>query len=203
MEFGTSQWPRTPRLSVYKLEYYQNLFKCKRLWTNEAPKHLSTPNTNERKWQQPRLQLHLVTKSRGRRELGLPTWSAAVHPQKNDTVYDVPIYLTAPPPPPLLFFFSSFFLHEMWRDLFIFICSLYSKVYRVWATVRLLHHFGFVSCALILGYAVRIFCATDAKYVMFCVGWQIFLKAVRPLKSLLKNQIFIKSLCVNCQCHTT
>ena len=43
-------------------------------------KRASTPNTNERKWQQPRLQLLLVNKSRGRRELGLPTLSAAVLP---------------------------------------------------------------------------------------------------------------------------
>ena len=35
---------------------------------------------SERKWQQPRLQF--VTKFHGRRELGLPTSSAAVHPQK-------------------------------------------------------------------------------------------------------------------------
>ena len=43
----------------------------------------------------------------------------------------------------------------------IFLCSLY----RSWATFRLLHHFGFV-CVLInfLGYAVRIFHTTDAKY---------------------------------------
>ena len=45
-------------------------------------KHASTPNTNERKWRQPRLQLHLVTKSRGRWELGLPTSAAAVLPLK-------------------------------------------------------------------------------------------------------------------------
>ena len=47
----------------------------------------------------------------------------------------------------------------------IFVCSLYS----LWATVRLLHHFGFY--VLILGYAVCIFCAIDAKYIMFYVGW--------------------------------
>ena len=35
-----------------------------------------------KKWWQPGLQLHLVTKFRGRRELGLPTLSAAVHPWK-------------------------------------------------------------------------------------------------------------------------
>ena len=39
-------------------------------------------DTCERKWRQPQLQLHLDTKFRGRRELGLPTLSAAVHPRK-------------------------------------------------------------------------------------------------------------------------
>ena len=53
-------------------------------------------------------------------------------------------------------------------DLFItFVCSLYSP----WATVRLLHHFGFVY-VLILGYAVHIFHANDAKYILFCIGWR-------------------------------
>ena len=53
----------------------------------------------------------------------------------------------------------------------IFICSLYSP----WATIRLLHHFGFV-CVLIWGYPVRIFRAIDAKYVMFCISWHKSLK---------------------------
>ena len=53
-------------------------------------KHALTPNTNERKWRQPQLQLHLVTKSRGTQELGLPTSSAAVLPLK--MMYVVPIY---------------------------------------------------------------------------------------------------------------
>ena len=48
-----------------------------------------------------------------------------------------------------------------------FVCSLYSP----WATIRLLHHFGFV-CALILAYSVCNFRAIDAKYVMFRVGWR-------------------------------
>ena len=37
-------------------------------------------NTSERKWRQPRLQL--ITKFRGRQEMGLPTLSAAVHLRK-------------------------------------------------------------------------------------------------------------------------
>ena len=50
--------------------------------TKSKTKHTLTLNTNERKWRQPRLQLHLVTKFRSRRELGLPTSSAAVLPLK-------------------------------------------------------------------------------------------------------------------------
>ena len=34
-----------------------------------------------------------------------------------------------------------------------------------------MHHFGFA-----LGYAAHIFCTTDAKYVMFCIGWRKSLK---------------------------
>ena len=56
-------------------------------------KTLVDTSTNERKWRQPLLQLHLVTKSCGRRELGLLTSSAAVLPlKKNAAVYDVSIY---------------------------------------------------------------------------------------------------------------
>ena len=71
--------------------------------------------------------------------------------------------------------------------LIIFICSLYSP----WATIRLLHHFDFVY-VLILGYAVHIFCATDAKYVMFCVGWHKSLKgSATPVYFLVtKNTTF-------------
>ena len=67
-------------------------------------------------------------------------------------------------------------------DLFIiFVCSLYSP----WATIRLLHHFGFV-CVLILAYSVCIFRAIDAKYVMFRVGWCKSLKGgVTPENYLL------------------
>jgi len=45
-------------------------------------KRALTPNTNERKWHQPRFQPCLVTKSHGRCELGLLTLSAAVHLRK-------------------------------------------------------------------------------------------------------------------------
>ena len=50
-------------------------------------------NMNERKWRQPLLQLHLVTKSCGRWELGLLTSSGAVLSlKKNAAMYDVSIY---------------------------------------------------------------------------------------------------------------
>ena len=38
-----------------------------------------TPTTNERKWQHPQFQLHLITKSHSRWEQGLLTLSATVH----------------------------------------------------------------------------------------------------------------------------
>ena len=40
------------------------------------------PKINERKWPQPRFLLHLIIKSHGRQEMGLPTSSAEVHIQK-------------------------------------------------------------------------------------------------------------------------
>ena len=50
-------------------------------------------------------------------------------------------------------FTKHFHLFGAQRDLFIiFFCSLY----RQWATIRFLHHFGFM-CMLILDYAVHIF----------------------------------------------
>ena len=68
-------------------------------------------------------------------------------------------------------------------DLFIiFVCSFY----RQWATIRFFHHFGFM-CMLILGYAVHIFSATDAKYVMFCIGWCKSLKGSRILNQYNDN----------------
>ena len=67
------------RLSVDYI--YQNLLKGRRL-QNQKKKNALTPNTNERKWRQPQFQLHLVTKSHSRQELGLSTLSAAVHLQK-------------------------------------------------------------------------------------------------------------------------
>ena len=66
----------------------------------------------------------------------------------------------------------------------IFICSLYS----MWATFRLLHHFGFV-CVLILGYAVHVFRIIDAKYIMFHVSWCKSLKGkVTPVSYCKEKQ---------------
>ena len=53
--------------------------------------------------------------------------------------------------------------------LFIIFLSAHFQI-KSTATIKLLHHFGFV-CMLILGYALHIFHTTDAKYAMFCIGW--------------------------------
>ena len=127
-------------------------------------KHASTLNTNERKWQQPRLQLHLVTKSCGRQELGLPTSSAAVLLLKMMLCMMFQSIQTFSMKGK---FAECYHIFGARIDLFtIFICSRF----RPWATIRLLHHFGFVIC-INSRYTVRIFCAIDAKYVMFHVGW--------------------------------
>ena len=101
---------------------------------------MSTPNTNERKRRQPWLQLYLITKSCGRWELGLSTSSAAVLPLKmmlctmfrSIQTFSVNGKFT-----------EHYHIFCAWIDIFtIFVCSHY----RPWATVRLLHHFGFVMC---------------------------------------------------------
>ena len=51
---------------------------------------------------------------------------------------------------------------------------------------------SFWLCALILGYAVCIFHAIDAKYLMFCVSWQSSLKGSatpEAVKHFCKNEI--------------
>ena len=125
---------------------------------------------NERKWRQPRLQLHLVTKSCGRWELGLLTLSAAVLPLKMM-------------PCTMFWFIQTFSVNGKfteryhifcaWIDLLftIFVCSRY----RLWATIRLLHHFGFVTCVNSRLYCTH-FPAIDAKCVMFRVSWRKSLK---------------------------
>ena len=82
----------------------------------------------------------LVTKSRGRRELGLPTSSAAVLPLRMM-------------PCTMFWSIQTFSVNYKFTlryrifcariNLFtIFVCSRYIP----WATIRLLHHFGFVMC---------------------------------------------------------
>ena len=75
--YGIWNRPTMPALSACNIIRFQVL-KGRRL--RNQKQNASTPNTNDRKRQQPRL--HLVTKSRGRRELGLPTSSSAVLPLK-------------------------------------------------------------------------------------------------------------------------
>ena len=89
-----------------------------------------TLNTNERIWHlaEPRFELHLVTKSCGKQELGLPTSSAAVHLQKMmlcmmfqsiQTLCKQQIYWMFP-------------VFRAWIDFLftIFVCTLY----RLWAS---------------------------------------------------------------------
>ena len=110
-------------------------------------KHASTPNTNERKRRQPQLQFHLVAESYGRWELGLLTLSAAVLPLKKKKkkkkcccVRCFDLFKLFPWTANLLNV-TTFFYAQI--DLFtIFVCSCY----RLWATIRLLHHFGLVMC---------------------------------------------------------
>ena len=117
-----------------------------------------------RTWWQPQFQLHLVTISHCRWELGLLTSSAAI-----DLVWCC-VWL--------MFLSVQTFCERQIYWMFplfgaridilfaIFICSLF----RLWVTFKLLHHFGFVS-VLILGYAACTFHTTDAKYLMFHIGW--------------------------------
>ena len=95
---------------------------------------------NERKWQQPQLQLHLVTKSHSRWELGLPTSSAAVLPLKMmpcTMFWSIQTFSANGK------FTERYHIFCARIDLFtIFVCSRY----RPWATIRLLYHSGFVMC---------------------------------------------------------
>ena len=122
--------------------------------TKSKTKHASTLNTNERKWRQTRLQLHdhLVNKSRGRRELDLPKSSAAVLPWKWCRVRCSDLFKLFLWPANLLNV-TTFFCARI--DLFtIFVCSRYWP----WATIRLLHHFGFVMCINSRWYCMHFSC---------------------------------------------
>ena len=104
-------------------------------------KHVSTPNTHERKWRQPRLPLHLVTKCRSRWELGLLTSSAGVLPLK---MIPCTMFISIQTFSVNGKFTERYHMFCARTDLLfiIFVCSRY----RPWATIRLLHYFGFVMC---------------------------------------------------------
>ena len=114
-------------------------------------KHALTLNTNERKWWQPRLQLYLVTKSRGR-QLGLPTSSAAVFPLN---MLPCTMFQSMQTFSVNGRFTERYHIFCAQIDLFtIFVCSHY----RPWATIRLLHHFGFVICVNSRLYCMHFVC---------------------------------------------
>ena len=114
---------------------------------------MSTPNTNERKWWQPQLQLYLVTKSCGRwKKLGLPTSSAAVLPLK---MMRCTIFWSVQTFSVNGKFSECYHIFCAWIHLFtIFVCSRY----RPWATIHLLHHFGFVMCVNSRLYCMHFLC---------------------------------------------
>ena len=104
---------------------------------------------NERKWQQPQFQLHLVTKSCGRWwELGLPT-SAPVHLRKMPCTMIQPIQTFCEQC--IYWMFPLLFSPQIDFPFTIFVRSLY----RSSATFKFPPSFWL--CALILGYAVRNF----------------------------------------------
>lgn len=74
-----------------------------------------------------------------------------------------------------------------WLDFLfaIFVCSLLHCKH---SHTKLFHHFYFV-CMLNLGYTVHMFHITDAKYVMFCVGWS------KPLKGSVTPDECITTVC--------
>ena len=85
-------------------------------------------------------------------------------------MYNVPIYI------------QTFSVNGKFTERYHIFCALinlftilFCSRYRLWATIRLLYHFGFVMCLNSRLYR-HIFHATDAKYVMFRVGWRKSLK---------------------------
>ena len=104
---------------------------------------------------------------------------------ETDAAYDVPMYANFLWTVNLLN--VSIFRVQIDLLFIIFVCSLYT----LWATIRLLHHFGFVwLCAFILGYPVCIFRAIDAKYVMFRIGWCKSLKGSATHASFLWETMY-------------
>ena len=120
---------------------------------------------NKKKWWQPWFQLHLVTKSHFRHELGLPTLSAAVH-QKWCCIWCSDLFK--------LFMNSKFtkrFHFSLCADRHSFYYfHLLTLNYIPWAP-----SFWLWLCTN-LRLAACIFHTTDMKYVMFCAGWRKSLK---------------------------
>ena len=116
-------------------------------------KHTPTPNTNERKWRQPQLQLHLVTKSHRRQELGLPTSSAAILPLKMMPCTMFQSIQTFSVNGKFTERYHIFFARIDLFTIFVF-CSRY----RLWVTIRVLHHFGFVMCVNSRLYCTHFLC---------------------------------------------
>ena len=157
-------------------------------------KRALTPSTNERKWQQPWLQLSLVTKSCGSWELGLPTSSAAVL-----TLKMIPCTM--------LWSVQTFSVNCKFTEryhtfcacidllLTIFICSRY----RPWATIRLLHHFGFVMCVNSRLYCPHFSCYWRKIHNVLRQLMQISKKAARPLNVLYRS--FSKASYQKCDIH--
>ena len=141
----------------------------------------------EHEWEKmagPRLQLYLVTKSRCRRDLGWPISSAAVLPLK---MMPCTLFRSIQTFSVNGKFTERYHIFCAWIDLFtIFVCSRY----RPWATIRLFHHFGFVMC-IFLNY----FFASDAKYVMFRVGWRKSLKGSATAESSMVFSLKLQHSC--------
>ena len=141
------------------------------------------PNTSERKWRQPRLLLHFVTKFHSRRELGLLTSSSAIHLQKMmpstlfqsmQTFCEQQLYYTF-----LLFFF--FFCVCMNRPFCYFrlLILLPMNYNQVTPSFSLCKCINFRLCCMHS-------CAINAKYT-FRVGWCKSLKGSTTPACLLVN----------------
>ena len=89
--------------------------------------------------------------------MGLATSSAVVHLQKNDATYDIPIY-------------SNSVNGKFTKHFHIFHAQIDSFYYFHLLTLLCSAILALQACALILGYAVRIFHITDAKYILFGVS---------------------------------
>ena len=164
-------------LSAYTI--YQNLLKGRRL-TKPKTKRAFTPNTNERKWQQPQFQLHLITKSHGRWKLGLLISSAAIHLWKM-----MPRMMFWS----IQFFFCEWHIYWTFPLVCVFVCVCVQR--QTFVLLFLSAHFIIIDCQLHSNYSIILaLCAqgylyvffvpllqtTDTKYVIFHVGWRKSLK---------------------------